>query len=103
MTPREPPPLGCSAAPFQAHALTSTAGDNGKVRSVVIAEFPSRMELNKLWVGLYGHRFFDKSLAARPAWVSQPSEPPHGWTDAEQPIPFITEGPPPASDLDHVR
>ncbi|KAI0276417.1 hypothetical protein BGY98DRAFT_703643 [Russula aff. rugulosa BPL654] len=46
---------------------------------------PGDDELNKLWLDLYGHRFFDESLAAPPPWASSPSGPSHGWTDVEQP------------------
>jgi hypothetical protein len=56
---------------------------------------PGDDAINKLWLDLYGHRFYDESLAARPP--SQPSGPSHGWTDVEQPVPFV-----PVSALDHA-
>jgi hypothetical protein len=44
---------------------------------------PGDDALNKLWVDLYGHHFFDESLAAHPPWPSQPSGLSHGWTHVE--------------------
>jgi hypothetical protein len=69
---------------------------------------PSDEALNKLWVDLYGHHFFDESLAARPPWPSQPSGPAHGWMDVVQPVPSIPPSwgsPPsgPAHGLDRRR
>jgi hypothetical protein len=47
--------------------------------------------LSKLLLDLYGHRFYDESLAAHPSWGSPPSGPTaHGWMDLEQPVPSIT-------------
>ena len=50
---------------------------------------PGNDALNSLWLKLYGQRFPDKSLATPPS----SSGPTHGWMDAGQPVPSMTNEP----------
>ena len=90
------PPSGPTHSPMEAEQpVPLNSNEASQVASPVhAAPIAGDDELNKVWLDLYGHRFFDQSFAARPSWSSTLSEPTHGWMGVERhPVPYIPNKP----------
>jgi hypothetical protein len=95
------PPLWSSPTSGSAHdwmgvekPVPSIPNEPSQVASTSHAPpIPDNDELDKVWLDLYGHRFFDESLAAPPLWSSPTSGSAHDWMGVEQPVPSIPNEP----------